>query len=71
MQTPALSMLGVLLSLAHQVHISLSDLVYVCVGYLSSLPLTRFLFAFFTCTPGSKEVLGVPGFGLTWRAPSS
>ena len=28
-------------------------------------------FASFTCTPGSKEVLDVLGFGLTWRAPSS
>ena len=28
-------------------------------------------FASFTCTPDSKEVLGVLGFGLTWRAPSS
>ncbi|KAJ9702784.1 hypothetical protein PVL29_004493 [Vitis rotundifolia] len=25
----------------------------------------------FTCTPDSKEVLGVLGFGLNWRAPSS
>ena len=37
MQTLALSMLGVLLPLAHQVHLSLGDLVHVCVGYLSSL----------------------------------
>ena len=28
-------------------------------------------FASFTCTPDSKEVLSVLGFGLTWRAPSS
>ena len=28
-------------------------------------------FASFTCTPDSKKVLGVLGFGLTWRAPSS
>ena len=28
-------------------------------------------FSSFTCTPASKEVLGVLGFELTWRAPSS
>ena len=28
-------------------------------------------FASFTCIPDSKEVLGILGFGLTWRAPSS
>ena len=28
-------------------------------------------FASFTCTLDGKEVLGVLGFGLTWRAPSS
>ena len=28
-------------------------------------------FASFTCTPNSKEVLGVLGFRLTWRTPSS
>ena len=28
-------------------------------------------FASFTCTPDSKEVLGVLGFGLNWKAPSS
>ena len=28
-------------------------------------------FASFTCTPDSKEVLGVLGFGLNWRALSS
>ena len=32
---------------------------------------TRSSFISFTCTPDSKEVLGVLGFGLTWRAPSS
>ena len=31
----------------------------------------HFPFAFITCTPDSKEVLGVLGFGLTWRTPSS
>ena len=32
---------------------------------------TRSPFASFTCTLDSKEVLGVLGFELTWRAPSS
>ena len=31
----------------------------------------RSLFASFTCTPNSKEILWVLGLGLTWRAPSS
>ena len=31
----------------------------------------RSSFAYFTCHPASKEVLGVLGFGLNWRAPSS
>ena len=37
MQIHALLMLGVLLSLTHQVHLSLGDLVDVCAGYLRSL----------------------------------
>ena len=28
-------------------------------------------FTSFTCTPDSKDVLGVLGFGLTWRAPNN
>ena len=32
---------------------------------------THSSFASFTCTPDSKKVLGVLGFGLTWRAPSN
>ena len=66
MQTRALSMLRLLILLAHRVHISLGDLIHVCVGYLSLLP-----FASFICTLNSKEVLGILSFGLTWRAPSS
>ena len=31
----------------------------------------RSSFAYFTCHPDSKEVLGVLGFGLNWKAPSS
>ena len=66
MQIPALSMLGVLFPLIHQVHISLSDLVH---GVWTTS--ARFPFVSFTCTPESKEVLGVLGFRLNWRAPSS
>ena len=66
MQAPTLSMLGVLLPLAHRVHLSLGDLVHVCDGYLILFP-----FVSFTFTPNSKEILGVIGIGLTWRAPSS
>ena len=37
MQTLALLMLGVLLSLTHRIQLSLVDLVHVCAGYLNSL----------------------------------
>ena len=39
----------------------------MCVRPIS----THSSFASFTCTPDSKKVLGVLGFGLTWRALSS
>ena len=45
MLTPALSILGVLLPFAHRVHFSLSDLVHVCAGYLSSFPFCPVLLA--------------------------
>ena len=32
---------------------------------------TRSPFASFTCTPDTNEVLGLLGFGLNWKAPSS
>ena len=39
----------------------------MCVGATSTRP----SFASFTCIPDNKEVLGVLGFRLTWRTPSS
>ena len=65
MQIPSLSMLGVLFPL-----IKFTFPLVTLSMYVRAI-LARSPFASFTCTLDSKEVLGVLGFGLNWKAPSN